>query len=139
VRLVAAFALVVGAVAVSGCGGGGGGKPLSDSEFVGEANTVCADVYKKYASVSLAHLERKAGVLTDGVERLKELVPPPAKERAFQRFLKAVEGEAGAWEEMVKSGASSDLTDRFIEHESQISSAAAAMGTKKCATIAGTE
>jgi hypothetical protein len=133
---VAAFALIVGAVTISACGGGGGGKPLTDSEFVVKANAVCSDVYRQYAS---SDFERRADVLNDGVEKLKELVPPSEKDRTFQRFLKAVEGEAGAWKEMVEGGTSSDLTDRFIEQESQISSAAAAMGTKKCKTIAGKE
>jgi hypothetical protein len=131
---VAAFALVAGAITVSGCGGGSRGKPLSDSEFVAKANAICANVYHQYANADLAG---KAGVLTDGVAKLKELVPPAVKKRAFQRFLKAVEGEAGAWKEMTSGGGSSDLTDRFIEQESQIASSAAAMGTKRCATIAG--
>jgi hypothetical protein len=138
-HVVAAVALTVGAATVSGCRGGGGeagGKPLSSSEFRAKANAICADVYRQYKDIDLAG---KAGVLTDGAEKLKELVPPAAKARAFRRFLKALDGEAGAWKEMVSGGTSSDLTDRFIEQESQISSAAAAMGTKKCATVAGAQ
>jgi hypothetical protein len=131
---VAAFALTVGSITVSGCGGGSSGKPLSDSEFVAKANATCANVYRQYVNAELAE---KADVLTGGVAKLKELVPPPVEKRTYQRFLKAVEGEAGAWKEMTSGGGSSDLTDRFIEQESRIASTAAAMGTKKCATIAG--
>jgi len=67
----------------------------------------------------------------------------PGVERAQQgigeAWQLALEGEAGAWKEMVSGGTSSDLTDRFIEQDSQISSAAAAMGAKKCATVAGAQ
>lgn len=134
-RIVAAFALVVGAITMSGCGGGSSsGKSLSDSEFVAQANADCANVYRQYANADLA---QRAGVLTGGVAKLKELAPPPVKQDAFQRFLKAVEAEAGAWKEMTSGGGSSDLTDRFIDDESQIVRTAAALGTKACATIAG--
>jgi hypothetical protein len=131
---VATFALAIGVITASGCGGGGTPKPLTDSEFVSRANGVCADVYKQYAH---ADFDAKAGVLTDGAEKLKELVPPAAKKRAFQRFLKALGGEADAWQAMTKGTGGSDLTDRFIAQESQISSSATAMGTKKCTTVAG--
>ena len=93
---------------MSGCGGGSSsGKSLSDSEFVAQANADCANVYRQYANADLA---QRAGVLTGGVAKLKELAPPPVKQDAFQRFLKAVEAEAGAWKEMTSGGGSSDLT-----------------------------
>jgi hypothetical protein len=121
-------------MALLGCGGKGAPKPLSDSEFVTKANAICADVYKQYAD---ADFDAKAGVLTNGADRLRALTPPVAKQHTFERFLKAVDAEAGLWKEMVNGG--SDLTDRFLGQESRISSTATAMGTKKCTTVAGKE
>ena len=57
---------------MSGCGGGSSsGEPLSDSEFVAQANADCANVYRQYANADLA---QRAGVLTGGVAKLKELL-----------------------------------------------------------------
>jgi hypothetical protein len=80
-------------------GGCGEGDRLSRQEFVREATEICSPLERELEALpqpqSLSDLgtyARRAGELTeDGLARLRELRPPEALERPFERYLTRVE------------------------------------------------
>jgi hypothetical protein len=96
VRRRLASVVVLGALALGGCGEG---ERLSRPEFVRQATAICRPVERRLEALprpqSLPELEtyaQQAKELTDGgVEQLRELRPPEALEDAYDRYLDRAE------------------------------------------------
>jgi hypothetical protein len=98
-KMTALVMLIVScAILLGGCGGGGG-KPLTEAEFIARANAICAPLKKAAAkeirTVGISSTNKQAlsatlrvlPLIYDEVANLKALVPPVAGQKKFDRVI----------------------------------------------------
>jgi hypothetical protein len=101
--------IAVGSLAVAGCGGGSssttgasgasgaaGTTPLSQSEFVSQANAACKDVNDQVAalkapastlSAQAATIEQEIPIIASGVGKLTAITPPADLQSKYSQWL----------------------------------------------------
>lgn len=113
-----------GAALLAGCGddGDGGDGPLTESEFVSQADAVCAESTKEQARIAAsepfyyaggaAKWEGIAGVLSGSLSDLEEIEPPRELADAFREYLAARRTEI----EIVRrlAAAATDVNERLL-------------------------
>jgi hypothetical protein len=126
-------------------GGCGEGDRLSRQEFVREATEICSPLERELEALpqpqSLSDLgtyARRAGELTEeGRERLRELRPPEALERPFERYLARVDQVVELLDELESAadGGEDDEAQRLVGEIAEVDDAqdlARAAGIPAC-------
>jgi hypothetical protein len=130
---VAAF-VAVGALAVAGCGGGGddssttgasgasgasGSTPLSQDEFVSQANAACADANQQVESLtapadsapieSLApFLEKEVAIAGELLGKLSAITPPEDLQSDYDEFLASGKSQIATAQDAADAAKSGD-------------------------------
>jgi hypothetical protein len=96
-RKTLAFAALAAALALAGCGGddGGGGEPLSQEDFVAQADAICEEYEAKLDALGtpqsqedLAEFaEKSVPIAEEGQGKLAELTPPADLQEAYDEWL----------------------------------------------------
>lgn len=110
-QLTGVGSLLLIVAAIAGCGGGSGSSPLTKSEYVAQANKICAKETKqvegeienyagehnlKYREPSKQDLEREAMEIfvpsvESKIDQLQELEPPAKDKQSVDQMLTAAE------------------------------------------------
>jgi hypothetical protein len=92
---------------VAGCGSGGGSDRLTKTEFVRQANAVCAKYEKRVQSRMsgvpvgdekqlASSIEQVLPVIRKGNDELRSLKPPESLQSHFDRWMQIADAEVGA-------------------------------------------
>jgi hypothetical protein len=94
----------VAAAILAGCGGGGGG-PLTKSEFIAQGDAICKQAHDQFAALQknppssapeyAAYTERSIAVVESEVTKIRDLDAPDEVRPALDRYLKALEQTIG--------------------------------------------
>jgi hypothetical protein len=88
-------ALVAGAAALAAAGCGGGGDRLSQAEFQGQGNAICAKYEKEIEAIGTpnsleeipGYVDKALPIVEREIEELEELEPPEDDQEAFDEML----------------------------------------------------
>ena len=122
--------IAVGCLAfVAGCGGGGssttsgasgasgvsGATPLSQDEFVSQANALCKDVNDKVAALpaltpdNLATVTQQiVDISTNALPQLEQITPPENLQAQWDQFVAAVKAQNPIAEDLIKAAKAGD-------------------------------
>jgi hypothetical protein len=134
--LAVSLAALIAALVVAGCGGGGNSDPLTKSEFVEQANSICKDAAAERDAALEDVAKGDSEFVTEAAlppvqkmtEELSELVPPVGDKKevqaivaAFRAGIKKVEADptnlvsdVGAFAQADKLATEYGLTDCVI-------------------------
>jgi hypothetical protein len=156
--------VAVGALAFAGCGGGSststtgasgasgaaGSAPLSQSEFVSQANAVCKESNDKVAALKaptatssvqdqIPTLEQNIAIATDTYTKLSAITPPSNLQAKYAAYLSDGKGQIALANQVLDAAKANDtsklqqIATKTNAATAQTDSEATALGLTECA------
>ncbi len=130
----------------TGCGGGGGGKPLTRDEYATKADAICAKYTQQTKALAnpsnlsdLANVADKTlPILDHAISDLRKLKPPADEQSTVDQWLTQVENLKGDLTEIRDKAKSNDIkgvqavVPQATQHNQQSNQLATQLGMKTC-------